>query len=396
MTIKKIALCGGGNGVHVFAPLALSKGLEVNIWAPFQDEAHQMRSGAESSGGIECIFHHRQIKELPTTISAHAKDTIPGADVIVIITPAFAHQKMLEEITPLINNNSSIVVMPSRSGLEYQYHWFHLKERQSRLIGFQSLPWACRIEEYGKRARIFGVKKTQSVATLGGGVEEDFLVELGEILEIHLSLMESFLSLTLGNVGQIIHPGIMYGLIKEYGSQELTLDEIPFFYQGVSAQTAMVLEAISSEILAIRDAIVQKSSEELALCDVISLEEWLHLSYGESILDPTSLQSSFATNRAYQGLKAPVVKKGEGAYALDKRTRYLVEDLPFGLLVTKGIGILCEQETPVIDEVILTLQEFLGREYLKKGILQGKDIGETRIPQLYGHNTLESLVMSSI
>lgn len=396
MSIERITLCGGGNGVHALAPIALAKGREVNIWAPFEDEAERLSTRARSSGGIEAIFDHQRIKRMPHTISKRAEDVIPEADVIVMITPAFAHQKMLNEIEPSIKKKATIVVMPTRSGLEYQYHLYSFRERQIHLLGFQSLPWACRIEEYGERVRIFGVKKSQSVAVLGEGFDEGFLEELGEMIGMDLSLMEGFLSLTLGNVGQLIHPGIMYGIIKKYAHREFFYDEIPLFYQGVDASTAKLLEAMSSEILMIRDSILQKSSGEFTLNDVISLEEWLHRSYGESILDPGSLESSFTTNKVYQGLKAPVVEKREGVYVLDKNTRYLREDVPFGLLVSKGIGVLCGLETPVIDKVILAVQEFLGKEYLKNGYIQGKDIGESRIPQNYGIHTLESLLESSI
>jgi hypothetical protein len=48
---------------------------------------------------------------------------------------------------------------------------------------------------------------------------------------------------------------------------------------------------------------------------------------------------------------------------------------------------------PVIDEVILTISKWIGKEYIKRGCLEGKDIKDTRIPQNYGINNLEEITV---
>ena len=76
---------------------------------------------------------------------------------------------------------------------------------------------------------------------------------------------------------------------------------------------------------------------------------------------------------------------------VDFSARYLSEDIPYGLIVLRGIAALAEAATPAIDEVICWSQERLGRSYLVDGKLSGEDLKETRLPRMFGIQNLEQL-----
>jgi len=59
---------------------------------------------------------------------------------------------------------------------------------------------------------------------------------------------------------------------------------------------------------------------------------------------PQAKQGKFQTNLGYQPLKV-LVKKVNAGYQVDEATRYLTEDVPFSLLVTKGIALVVGVET---------------------------------------------------
>ena len=86
------------------------------------------------------------------------------------------------------------------------------------------------------------------------------------------------------------------------------------------------------------------------------------------------------------------MKKANDGYRVDVNTRYLTEDIPFGLLVTKGIASVAGVETPMIDEVIANTSAWIGKEYLIDGKLIGRDMMETRTPQRYKIDSLQGLV----
>jgi len=147
---------------------------------------------------------------------------------------------------------------------------------------------------------------------------------------------------------------------------------------------------MSDEVLIIKDTVEQKRSE-FKMSSVVHLSRWLDEAYGEEIVDTSSLARKFQTNQGYQTLKVPVKKVDDG-YRVEVTARYLTEDVPFGLLVTKGIASAVGVETPMIDEVITKISAWIGKEYLIDGELVGRDVMTTRAPQRYGIDSLEELI----
>jgi hypothetical protein len=190
------------------------------------------------------------------------------------------------------------------------------------------------------------------------------------------------LALTLANTGQLIHPGIMYDLFADWDGKPFHTDDVPLFYQGLSEEGAQTLAGLSDDVQAIR----ARLEPVLDLSAVRPLKAWLLRSYGDAIADPSSLHSAFVTNRAYAGLKAPVREVLPEQFAPDLRARYLAEDVPFGLAVSRAIAQLAGVETPTMDAVIAWAGAQLGKDYLDR------DASAARIPQKYGLGSLEALM----
>ena len=85
--------------------------------------------------------------------------------------------------------------------------------------------------------------------------------------------------------------------------------------------------------------------------------------------------------------------EADGVFIPDFQTRYLTEDVPFGLLVTRGIAELAGTATPVVDKVLSWAQYRLEKEYLVDGKLQGTDLPSTRSPQRFGFVDLDEFML---
>ena len=198
----------------------------------------------------------------------------------------------------------------------------------------------------------------------------------------------NMLALTLANTGQLIHPGIMYGLFATWDGRPFRKKDVPLFYQGLSQEGAKTLAELSDDVQAIRTRL----EPDLDLSAVRPLFDWLLQSYGDAIADPSTLHSAFVTNRAYAGLKAPVREvtaergRNSGQFVLDFRARYLAEDVPFGLAVSRAIAKMADVRTPTMDKVIAWAGARLGKDSL------GCDAGQARIPQAYGLDSLDQLL----
>jgi hypothetical protein len=265
-----------------------------------------------------------------------------------------------------------------------------LKERLSEIsiFGFQTLPWACRIQEFGKRVIILGTKEQVDLTAWPSDMAPIISTRLQELLGMTINSTANFLSLTLADTGQLIHPGIMYGLFHDWNGQPY--DTPRLFYQGVDDVIAVALQQMSNEIQSLRTAF-EGYYPTLDLSAVRSLVDWLKLSYHANIADSSTLQSCFTTNTSYSGLLAPMQKTDTG-FIPDFQARYLSEDVPYNLLVTRGIAELAGVSTPVIDKVLSWAQERLEKEYLTSGKMQGADLHNTRSPQRYGFINLDQFM----
>jgi hypothetical protein len=382
MKVSKITVCGGGNGAQTLAAIAAHNlGCVIDVYAPFGDEARRLQAGIVAHGGLETIGAV-QIKSCPRRISANPAEVIPGSDLVVLVLPAFAHESILRQIAPFLDRKVWVGAVPARGGFDYcatRILQEHGREDVG-LFGLQTLPWACRIRQYGQAVHVLGVKDFVDAATRPASQIDQMAPLLQRMLGLPAGSAGNFLALTLANTGQLIHPGIMYGLFA--GWDGVPFDEAPPFYQGLDAAGARVLSDLSDDIQAIRASL----DGALDLSAVRPLEDWLLRSYGEAIADPSSLQSAFATNRAYAGLVVPVRKVGPGKFVPDFQARYLAEDVPFGLAVSRAIAALSEVETPAMDRVITWAGERLGKDYL------GKDADQIRSPQNYGFADLAQLL----
>lgn len=94
----------------------------------------------------------------------------------------------------------------------------------------------------------------------------------------------------------------------------------------------------------------------------------------------------------FSGLLHPMRQLGPQQFVPDFAHRYLTEDVPFGLAVTKGLAQLVHIPTPAHDLVLTWAQGHLGKEFMVGSELSGKDVKDTRAPQAYGLNTLDEVL----
>ncbi|MBN1536977.1 MAG: NAD/NADP octopine/nopaline dehydrogenase family protein [Anaerolineales bacterium] len=385
-----ITICGGGNAAHTLTGLLSSNDeLSVRVYLPFGDEAEKWREGILQNGGITVDTPQKTLLGKPNAICQDPRDAVTEAQIILLALPAFAHEPILKQIAPYIYQGAWVGALPARGGLDLCFRDI-FKERLSEIVifGFQTLPWACRIQHYGKQATILGAKEQVDLTAWPANKAPVISTRLQELFGISINPVSSFLSLMLADTGQIIHPGIMYGLFHEWDG--VPYEQQKLFYQAVDEEIAAVLQNMSEEIQMLR-ARLETVYPAIDLTSARPIDEWLKRSYRANIVDGSTLHASFATNRSYAGLMAPMIKTEDG-FIPDFQARYLSEDVPYNLLVTRGVAELAGITTPMIDQVLLWAQERLNKEYLVEGKVCGKDLPATRAPQRYGLTDIYQLV----
>ena len=393
-----ITICGCGNGAHAGAALMREQGHIVNIYSPLTREIEQFRANYEKNDGLTMRFgpgllsatgddnavYGDDVKTVEhiefNRITDKAEEVIPGSSLIFVVVPSFAHKNMLRHIGPYLDKNSVMVFLPSRGGLEFDVEAI---TPGAKVMAFQTLPWACRIKKFGSEILISGRKESIMAASMPGDLSEVFFSQLESILEMRIERIKDILTMTVANMGQVIHPGIMYCINRKDPFKVYTEDNLPLFYQGVDAEGADVLMRMSEEVIEVTKAL-QAVRPTVEADKVKRIDEWLLASYSEQIADKSALWRMLCTNKAYDGLKAPVKKTEDGKFVVDYSYRYIVEDVPYSLLPTKSIAMMLGVETPTIDMVLEAIDEWTGSNYL--GRL--KDLktfsNHARVPELYG------------
>ncbi len=386
----QITICGGGNAAHALAGIFSSReDLQVNVYTPFSDEARRWKQALDNHNGMQVIYPHKRLTGRPFIVSADPAEVLAESHIILLALPAFAHEKTLLDTAPFIAPGAWIGALPARGGFDWSAREILGETGKSPILfGLQTLPWACRITQYGREVTILGTKKQVDLAIEPAGYETEVAAKLEDLLDVPMEPIAGFLGLNLAGTGQLVHPGIMYGLFHRW--KGAPYHTAPEFYHGVDEETADLLKQMSDEVQLLRAAL-ERQVPGLDLSAVHSLKDWVLRSYTTDIADPSSLRSCFVTNRSYAGLLAPM-KPTNGGLIPDFNSRYLSEDIPFGLVVTRGIAELAQVETPVLNKVIVWSQDKLNKEYLRDGRLQGGDIAASRAPQRYGITKLSQLI----
>ncbi|XP_060079252.1 octopine dehydrogenase [Ylistrum balloti] len=395
MTIK-VCVCGGGNGAHTLSGLAASRdGVEVRVLTLFADEAERW---TKALGGDELtvIVNEKdgtktEVKSRPKVITKDPVVAISGADVVVLTVPAFAHEGYFQAMAPHVQDSALIVGLPSQAGFEFQCRdILGDKAAAVSMMSFETLPWACRIKEFGKKVEVLGTKSVLAASLIKGTAET--VDPLSTLQMLHgaepvFRLAKHFLEMLIMSYS-FVHPAILYGRWGTWDGKPVA--EAPLFYQGIDQATADMLTACSDECKEVANAIMAACPGN-DLSDVKDIYQWYLEYYHEDIQDDKDLYHAITTNKSYKGLVHPV-KAEDGGVVPDFGNRYLTEDIPMGMIVFKGVAIAAGVPIPKNDKLIMWAQEKIGKEYLVDGALTGKDVATTRCPQRYGFNTLNAIL----
>jgi len=388
-----VLVCGGGNAAQVVTGLLATRYKTIAV-SFFADEAAKWER-ALGRDSMELTVEGAAVSKI---VSKPAKITndpsvAAEADVIILAVPSFAHGEYFEKFAPHMKKGTIVGVMPARSGGDILFaSKLGEKAKDMIFVGFETLPWACRFSEWGRKATILGTKNSILAAVTPPEKSRKALSKLQGLLGVFPDIVESpnNLSISLRNPGMVVHPGVMYGRWGPESWDGKPKAEKPLFYQGVDDFTEKVLVGMTDEVQSICRK-MEKLVPGLSLKDACTLKQWYLDCYDGQMSDTSTLKGCMNTNKAYNGLTHPC--KGEaGNYMPDLKYRYLAEDVPTGLCFAKGLAEILGLPTPSIDKVMVWAQQCIGLEIMVDGKMKGKDLDKTRAPQGMGITSIEQFI----
>ena len=258
-------ICGGGNGAHVMAGIAATQpNMEARVLTLYADEAEQWTKNMEPEGLTVVDTTgptEKNIVSRPSKVSKIPEEVVPGCDVILFAVPAFAHEQYLNALRPHIKPGTIVVGIPGQAGFEFAVRgiWGDLA-KQCTIMNFITLPWNCRLVDFGKKVLMMSVKEA-----LPGCIQLSTPPPANDPVALTQSVLGArpvlepkghSLGISLSPSNPILHPTIMYGTWHNWDGKPL--DKKPLFYNDLSEESAALLSGCSDEVCATAKALMEQ------------------------------------------------------------------------------------------------------------------------------------------
>ena len=336
---ERITVLGGGNtSFSIAANLALA-GHAVLLWEhpdyawtiePIRERRvihldGEARTGAAKLAGV-------------TTDAAEA---LAWSDVVLMAVPAYAHRAFAEACAPHLRPGHLVALLPGTLGT---LAWAHLLRAQAvrgvTLAESDSAPYVCR-KTAPDRAVVWGVLTGLGFGVFPAartGLAMPVLAELFPGARAH----PDALACGLSSLNPIVHPP---GVLMNAGRIERSRGEFYFYEEGVTPVVVRAIEAVDRER--------RQLGKALGL-DLLPVAAAYHAAgFGPA----GDLWATINGSRMLTALRAPG--------AVD--TRWLTEDVPFGLVTWASLAAQVGVPTPLMDALTVLTSAVLGQDCRANG-----------------------------
>jgi opine dehydrogenase len=268
-------------------------------------------------------------------------------DLLLLIVPAYAHRPFAEFVAPYLRDGHTVVLMPGTLGaLEFaQIVRAQGNQSEIRFAETDTAPYVCR-KTSPDRATIWGVVgglglgvyPAHQTETVAEALEAIFTVDGRSGSATAITPYPHLLACGLSAMNPVVHPP---GVLMNAGRIEYARGEFYFYEEGVSPTVAQVIYGVDAERLAIGRAL------GLALTPVDA-------AFHAAGFGPKGdLWATINGSRMLTQLRAP------GAI----NTRWLTEDIPYGLAAWSLLGSQLAVATPLMGALVTLAGAALGQDF---------------------------------
>src|SRR3990172_6316672 len=111
MAIRKIAVLGAGNGGCAVAADLTLRGYEVRLFSRSESTIARLAKRSE----IELIEDGVKKSAAPYLMTPHLSPVVQGADLIVVVAPAVAHEYLARNLADHLTDGQRILLNPGHT-----------------------------------------------------------------------------------------------------------------------------------------------------------------------------------------------------------------------------------------------------------------------------------------
>lgn len=334
MTAGKVTVLGAGNtGLSLAAQLALD-GWEVLLWehpawaaalAPVAAVRTIALAGAGRTGTAEVA-----------AATHDPAEACAWSDLLLASVPSYAHAPFMAALLPHLRPGQLLALLPGNLGtLAWQEALGEAGVEGVLLVEADTAPYVCR-KTGPAAAVIWGVVPALGIGALPGKRTAEALSRLAALFP-GVRAYRDVLECGLSALNPIVHPP---GVLLNAGRIERSRGEFWFYEEGVTAAVARTIEALDAERRAIGRAYGYEPTP---------VAEAFHAAgFGPA----GDLWATINGSRMLTALRAP------GAL----ETRWLTEDVPYGLATWAELGAARGVATPLLEALVTLASAVLGRD----------------------------------
>ena len=326
-----VAILGAGAIAFGNAALLCRDGHAVALWSPSGRRTATLAAGAPlvATGAVTGEFHPR--------IATSCADALAGAEAVVIAVPGYGHRAVLDAAAPLLRPEQ-VVVFSSHMSLAALYLDGLLRAR-GVVVPIAALGTTVTTGRQTSLAgaNVSSVRARLDVAVLPEAAAERGLAVCRALFGDRFVRRQGLLAIALSNLNPQNHLAIALCNLTR-----MELGEAWTQNGHITPAVARLIEALDTERLAIAAAFGVA---------VRTVHEHFHLSFGAPL----------GTLAAMAAVLAQRPGDVNGPTTLD--SRYVTEDVPFGLVPTIRLAALAGVPAPLHESGVRLMSALYGRDF---------------------------------
>jgi opine dehydrogenase len=339
---KRIAVLGGGNAAHTMAADLSLKGYEVNMCEV--PEFKESISTVLESKSIDLIdaWGEKHSAKL-NMVTTNFKEALKSVSYIMMPLPAIGAKTIFSSIIPYLEDGQTVIKWSANfSALTFAAI---LKEKGIKkdivLAEAQTMPWGCRLAGPGITQIMvwtFGIL----LATLPANNINEIIDDVKSMYQVVPA--ENVMATSLNNLNPIVHA---VATVMNAGWIDIKGKDFYLYRDGNTLSASRGIKRIFEEVSRVADAIGVKMNEYPE----------------EDFWRKSSIMSSYS--------RAPFDKEGavmtiSGPSSV--KSRYITEDVPYGLVPIAKLARQFSVATPLIDATIEFASVINETDYMEKGL----------------------------
>jgi opine dehydrogenase len=346
----RVAIAGAGAVGRAYAVLVSRAGHHAALWSP--------RGEAPGELVYEGVVEGRCAVEV-----LHDDAALVGADVVLVAIPATAYADVIPRMAPHLRSSQFVFVSGALSLAPLWLAELAATNGQHPVVAASGTTVAtARRRDQG--VAVMTVRSRVGIAALPVSARADALEKMRALFGDRFDAMDNVLAVTLANINPVAHAGMAIANFTRIERGEAWPQ-----YHYLTPAVARLVEAMDGE----RKAIAQAFG-----FDVTSIEAHFQRSFDV----PQGKLADIAAELHRRRGGPP------GPTTLD--TRFVQEDVPFGLVFNAALASLTELPTPATDAAVTLLSTLYARDFRTRNpLLDALGLGTTSRDALLARCSVE-------